>query len=203
MKQTGPLTTLFIDIGGVLLTNGWDHRARDLAAKTFHIEREEMENRHRLNFATYEIGKMTLEEYMRRVIFYQKRSFTPEQFQAFMFKQSSAFPEMIQLIKGFKLQHKLKVYALSNEGRELNAYRIQKFKLSSFIDTFISSSYVHLSKPDTDIYKLALDVSQAKLNQIVYIEDRLMFIEVAQSLGIPSIHHQNIESTRAQLEKFC
>jgi hypothetical protein len=27
------ITTLFIDIGGVLLTNGWDHLSRKLAAK--------------------------------------------------------------------------------------------------------------------------------------------------------------------------
>jgi putative hydrolase of the HAD superfamily len=89
MKRTIPITTLFLDIGGVLLTDGWVHEYRKLAARTFNLDLEEMENRHHLTFDTYEEGKLTLEEYLRRVVFYEERSFTPAQFRKFMFAQSS------------------------------------------------------------------------------------------------------------------
>ena len=98
MKRAIPITTLFLDIGGVLLTNGWDHHARKRAAANFKLKWAEMEDRHRLNFATYEEGKLTLEEYLRRVVFYQKRPFTRAQFRRFMFAQSKPYPEMIELV---------------------------------------------------------------------------------------------------------
>jgi putative hydrolase of the HAD superfamily len=197
-----PITALFIDIGGVLLTNGWDHASRELAAKTFDLNFEEMESRHRLTFDTYEMGKITLEEYIDRVVFYQPRSFSPNQFQEFMFAQSKAFPQMIELTSKIKAKHGLKVVVVSNEGRELNAYRIQKFKLDSFVDLFVSSSFVKLRKPDVDIFRIALDISQVPPNQVIYIEDRLLFVEVAEGLGIRSLHHRDYESTVTKLASF-
>ena len=134
-----PITTLFLDIGGVLLTDGWDHLARRRAAKKFKLEWTEMEYRHQLNFDTYEEGKLTLEEYLDRVIFYQKRPFTRAQFWRFMQAQSKSFPEMIKMIISLKVRHGLKIFVVSNESRELNAYRISKFKLGEFVDAFISS----------------------------------------------------------------
>jgi len=192
-------TTLFFDIGGVLLTNGWDHSERKLAAKTFGLDLEEMEERHALNFGTYEIGKLTLDDYLSRTVFYRKRSFTPAQFRAFMFAQSKPYPAMIALARKLKAKHGLKIVVVSNEGRELNAHRIRKFKLDGFVDAFISSCYVHLRKPDADIFRLALDVSQTPVERIVYIENTAMFVRVAQGLGIRSILHEGTESTRAAL----
>ena len=156
-----PITTLFLDIGGVLLTNGWDHQARKLAAKTFDLDLDEMEDRHHLTFDTYEVGKLTLKQYLSRVVFYQKRPFTPREFREFMFAQSKPFPQMIELVRKVKVRHGLKVAVVSNEGRELNTYRIRKFKLDGFVDSFISSCFVHVRKPDADIFRLALDIAQA------------------------------------------
>lgn len=98
MKKAAPITTLFLDIGGVLLTNGWDHQARQRAAANFQLEWPEMEERHHLTFETYEAGKLTLEEYLGRVVFYQERSFTRAQFRRFMFAQSKPYPEMIEAV---------------------------------------------------------------------------------------------------------
>jgi putative hydrolase of the HAD superfamily len=193
---------LFIDIGGVLLTNGWDRHARQRAADTFHLELEEMESRHNLNFDTYEIGKISLDDYLQRVIFYIKRPFTAEQFREFMFAQSQAFPKMIELISALKKKYSLKVAVVSNEGRELNAYRIQTFKLDQFIDFFISSSYVHLRKPDAEIYRIALDIAQVPVKEIIYIDDRPLFIEVAESLDIRGIRHIDVETTQKELERL-
>ena len=197
-----PITTLFLDIGGVLLTNGWDHRARKRAAANFKLEWAEVEDRHNLNFATYEEGKLALDEYLERVVFYQKRSFTRVQFRRFMFAQSKPFPEMIALIAQLKARYGLKIAVVSNEAREVNAYRIRKFKLGELVDSFVSSCFVHIRKPDADIFRLALDIAQTPIQQIVYIDNTAMFTEIAEGLGIRSIVHTDYESTCTKLASF-
>lgn len=201
MKRAGPVRALFLDIGGVLLTNGWDHRSRELAARTFGLDLEEMEGRHHLTFDTYEVGKISLEQYLSRVVFYRKRTFTRGRFRKFMFAQSRPFPRMIGLVRSLKARHGLKVAVVSNEGRELAEYRIREFGLGGFVDFFISSCFVRLRKPDEDIYRMALDIAQVEAGRVVYIEDRPMFVQAAQALGIRGIHHIGYESTRAALAK--
>lgn len=193
------ITTLFLDIGGVLLTNGWDRGIRVHASEKFGLEYQEMDERHHLTFDTYEEGKLSLDEYLDRVVFYQERSFSRDDFKAFMFAQSKPFPEMIDLMRGLKNQLGLQVAAVSNEGRELTVYRVQQFKLGMVIDFFVSSCFVHYRKPDADLYKIALDIAQVRPEQVVYIDDRPMFVEVAQGLGILGIIHKSYESTRKEL----
>ena len=202
MKKATAITCVFLDIGGVLLTNGWDHHARKRAATNFKLEWSEMEDRHELNFATHEEGKLTLEEYLGRVVFYQKRPFTRAQFQRFMFAQSKPYPEMIKLAAQLKVRHGLRIAVVSNEARELNAYRIRKFKLDGFVDSFISSCFVHLRKPDADIFRLALDIAQTPARQVVYIENTPMFVQIAEGLGIRTILHTDCKSTCAKLASF-
>src|SRR5271157_552584 len=200
MNPPFPITTLFLDIGGVLLTNGWDHNIRTRAAEKFGLEYEEMNERHHLTFDTYEEGKLSLDEYLNRVVFYQDRKFSREEFKAFMYAQSQPFPEMIELMHGLKLQYGLEVAAVSNEGRELTVYRVQQFKLGTIIDFFVSSCFVHYRKPDADIYRIALDIAQVRPDQVVYIDDKAMFVEVAQVLGIRGIIHSGYETTLKTLE---
>jgi HAD superfamily hydrolase (TIGR01509 family) len=202
MKRVIPITTLFLDIGGVLLTDGWDHHARKRAAANFKLELAEIEDRHHLTFDTYEEGKLSLEEYLGRVVFYQKRPFTRAQFRRFMFEQSKPFPEMIELVRRIKARYGLKIAVVSNEARELNSHRIRKFKLGGFVDFFISSCFVHLRKPDADIFRIALDIAQVPVEQVVYIENTPMFVQVAEGLGIRSILHTDYRSTCAKLALF-
>jgi putative hydrolase of the HAD superfamily len=199
MKRSAPITALFLDIGGVLLTDGWDHHARKRAATHFKVELAEMEDRHHLAFDTYEEGKLTLEEYLDRVVFYQKRSFTQAQFRRFMFAQSKPYPEMISLVAQLKVRHGLKIVVVSNEARELNAYRIRKFRLDRLVDSFVSSCFVHLRKPDADIFRLALDIAQAPARQVVYVDNTPMFVQISEGLGIRSILHTDYRSTCAKL----
>jgi putative hydrolase of the HAD superfamily len=199
MKRSTEIRTLFLDIGGVLLTDGWDHHARRRAAKNFKLDWAEVEARHHLTFDTYEEGKLTLEEYLGRVIFYQKRPFTRAQFQRFMFAQSKPYPQMIGLIAQLKARYGLDIVVVSNEARELNEHRIRKFKLEGLVDSFISSCFVHIRKPDIDMFRLALDISQAPARQVVYIENTLMFVQIAEGLGIRSILHTGYEPTRDKL----
>jgi putative hydrolase of the HAD superfamily len=161
-----------------------------------------MEDRHHLTFDTYEEGKLTLEEYLGRVVFYQKRPFTRAQFRRFMFAQSKPYPQMIELVAQLKARHGLEIVVVSNEARELNVHRIRKFKLDGLVDSFISSCFVHIRKPDRDMFRLALDISQAPTRQVVYIENTPMFVQIAEGLGIRSILHTDYASTRAKLASF-
>jgi len=200
-EKTG-IKFLFVDIGGVLLTDGWGRTFRELADKKFNLNPEDMETRHNQILDTYELGKLTIEEYLRWVVFYEERSFTPAQFQKFMFAQSKPYPKMIELVRRLKAKYGLKIVVVSNEARELNEYRIRKFKLDGFVDSFISSCFVHLRKPDADIFRLALDIAQAKAPQVVYIENTPMFVQIAEGLGIRSILHTDYGSTCAKLASF-
>ena len=202
MTDNPSITALFVDLGGVLLSNGWDRNSRRRAAAQFGLDFEDLDERHHLTFDTYEEGKLSLKEYLQRVVFCRERSFTMEEFQAFMFDQSLPYPEMLQLVRELKERYHLKVAAVNNEGRELSIHRIRQFSLTQLIDFFVSSCFVHYRKPDADIYRMALDLAQVAPEHVVYIEDRPMFVEVAEGLGIHGIHHTSYESTRAALASY-
>ena len=202
MKRAAPVTTLFLDVGEVLLTDGWDHLARHRAAKHFKLAWAEMEERQALVFETHEEGRMTFQEYLDWVVFYRKRPFTRSQFRDFIFAQSKPYPGMIELIARLKVRYGLKIVVVSNESREMNAYRIRAFKLDRLVDTFITSCFVHMRKPDVNIFRLALDIAQTPPARIVYIDNTPMFVQIAEGLGIRSILHVNLKSTCAKLSSF-
>lgn len=193
---------LFLDIGGVLLTNGWDRHARSSAIKKFNLEEEDVQERHHLTFDTYESGKLSLDQYLGRVVFFKERNFSKDDFKKFMFSNSKPFPDMINYIKDLKKKYNLRIFAVSNEGRELNDYRIKTFKLYEVFDGFISSSFVHFRKPDEDIFRVALDISQIPPENVVYVDDRDMFVEIAKSMGIKGVHHETLERTKQILNGF-
>ena len=196
------ISHLFIDIGGVLLTNGWDRHMRRDAAEKFGLDLENLNDRHKMSFDTYEEGKLNLDTYLNQVVFHEERPFTREDFKEFMFAQSKPKVEMINLVSALKWKHRLKTAAISNEGRELTVHRIKKFDLGAFIDFFVSSCFVHFRKPDPDMYNIALDISQAEPARSVYIDDRALFVEIAQGMGIHGIHHTDVESTRKRLKEL-
>jgi len=200
MKASLHISVLFLDIGGVLLTNGWDREMRRRAAEKFGLDLEEMNERHNLTFDTYERGLLSLDEYLRRVVFYQDRTLTPEQFKSYMFSQSQPIDNNIAVLRRIAHANGLKVGAVSNEGRELAVHRIRQFHLTELIEFFIISSFVRFRKPDVDIFRLALDIAQVSPEQAVYVEDRLMFVEVARELGIHSIHHETMDKTLRALD---
>lgn len=202
MPDKPAITAIFLDVGGVLLTNGWDHHARKRAAEAFGLDYDDMSERHNLTFDTYELGKISLDTYLQRVVFYTRRSFPIEDFKEFMLQQSQAYPEMIDLIRRLRKKYRLKIGVVSNEGREIMTYRIKKFNLSEFVDFFICSAFVNYRKPDTDIFRVALDVAQVRPEEIAFIEDRPMFVEVARGLGIHGLHHVDYERTRQALAEL-
>ncbi len=196
------ITTLFLDIGGVILTNGWDGPIRKRAADHFHLNFEEINERHHLTFDTYESGKISLEQYLDRVIFFEERIFSKAKFKDFMFRQSQPIPEMLGLFREIKKQHDLKIVTVSNEARELSDYRAETFDLRSLIDVFVVSCFVHLRKPDADIYRMAIDIAQVRPEQVLCIDDRAMFVAEAERLGIHGLHHTDYLSTHQKLQTF-
>jgi len=202
MKKAIEITCAFLDVGDVLLTDGWDHLARKRAAKHFKLEWADMEARHQLTFEVFEVGRLTLEEYLNLVVFYKKRGFTRNQFRQFMFEQSKPFPEMIDLVIELKQNLGLKIVIVSNESREVNAFRSRKFGLDKLSDCFVSSSFVHMRKPDTEIFKLALDLAQVRPGQVVFIDNTPMFVHIAEGLRIHGIVHEDYNSTRIKMSQL-
>jgi len=195
MNSSG-ITTLFLDIGGVLLTNGWDTALRKQTAEHFNVDYTELDHRHRVTYDTYEEGKMSLETYLRQIIFFEPRSFTTADVQNYILEQAEPYQDTIDLVQRLKAVYGLKIAVVSNEGREIAEDRIARFHLKDFVDFFIVSAFVHFRKPDLDIYRLALDVAHVQPEQVAYIEDRPLLCEVAAELGIHSVLNRSAAETR-------
>ncbi|MGZ3859141.1 MAG: HAD family hydrolase [Flavisolibacter sp.] len=200
--QPTVIKTLFLDIGGVLLTNGWGHESRQKAAEQFEFDYDEMNHLHEFIFNIYEIGRISLDEYLNTVLFYKPRAFTKEDFRAFMFSESRQLPHTLEWLVEWKKQTDVKIISINNEGRELNDYRIKKFGLHRCFDAFVSSCEVGMRKPDPGIFQLALGIAQVSVQECLYFDDRPMLVEAAKKAGIPAIQHSGFEAAREILEKY-
>ena len=196
------IKTIFFDIGGVLLSNGWGHESRQEAAKKFNLKLDEFEVLHQFIFNVYEIGKISLDDYLETAVFNHRRDFGKEEFKRFMFSQSLELPDFLAWLVEWKKNCGFSVFSLNNEGRELNAYRIEKFDLHRCFDGFISSCDVGVRKPDPRIYELAMGIAQAKPEECAYFDDRLMLVNAAKKYGIQSFHHEDFDSTKEILENL-
>lgn len=196
------IKTLFWDIGGVILTNGWDRYSRRAACDNFKLDWEEFQDRHDFSFSAFDAGHIGLHEYLDRTIFYRPRPFSREEFVAFMYAESKEYPETRAILKAAARTGKYFIATLNNEPLELNQHRIETFRLRDDFSMFFSSCYVHARKPDEAIFRVALDVTQHPPNQCVFIDDRPLNLEAPRRLGIHTIHHQNPEHLRAELRKL-
>ena len=194
------ITTLFWDIGGVIMTNGWDHNSRMDAAQTFGLDWEEYRERHDLSFPAFDAGQITLNQYLDRTIFYRPRSFTREEFTAFMFAQSKEYPETRAVLSDVARTGKYYVASINNEPREINQFRIEAFNLRKDFQAFFSSCYLNSRKPEEAIYRIALEVSQRPSENSVFIDDRSLNLENPRRLGMHVIHHQNAKQLREDLK---
>lgn len=191
------IRALFWDVGGVLLNNAWDHEERDLAITRFGIDRDEFEARHKEIVPAFEQGRMGLDEYLDRSVFYQARSFSREEFKRFMFSLSKSKPGVLEIARG--LAGKYFMATINNESRELNRYRIETFGLADLFDLFVSSCFVGLRKPDERIYRLALDLSQRKAEECCFIDDRAENVEAAAKVGMRTVLMKGAEQLRRKL----
>lgn len=202
IKDSSHIEAVFIDIGGVLLTNGWGHESRQKAAKVFGFDYEEMNALHTFIYNVFEIGSISLDQYLNTVLFYKSRDFSKEEFKNFMYAQSVELPQLLPWIKSWKKRTQLSVFALSNESRELNDYRIEKFQLHELFDGFFSSCYLGFRKPDPRIFHTAMRIAQVNTSQCIYIDDRELLVNFAKNMGINSIQHTSFEETKQILENL-
>jgi putative hydrolase of the HAD superfamily len=193
------ITTLFWDIGGVILTNGWDRNSRRDAATAFNLDWEEFQDRHELSFPAFDSGQLSLNEYLDRTLFYRKRPFSREEFTAFMFAQSKEYPEARSVLSAAARTGKYLIGSINNEPFELNQFRIEAFHLRSDFLVFFSSCYVRSRKPEETIYRVALEVTQRAPAQCIFIDDRLLNLESPRRLGMNVIHYENPQQLRSEL----
>jgi putative hydrolase of the HAD superfamily len=193
------ITTLFWDIGGVILTNGWDHNSRQEAVAAFHLDEKDFRERHDLCFPAFDAGQISLNEYLNRTLFYKPQPFTPEEFTAFMFAQSREYSDTRAILDDAARSGKYFIASINNEPRELNQYRIEAFHLRRDFQAFFSSCYVNVRKPEEAIYRIALEVTQRPSENCAFIDDRALNLENPRRLGMQVIHHQNAVQTRIDL----
>jgi len=201
-SRLSQITTLFFDIGGVILTNGWDSVARRAAISRFQLDFQEFERRHLIANPAFERGEMTLEEYLEQTVFYSKRTFSLKDFEEFMYTQSQEMPESLEFVRRIAHSSRYTVATISNEGAEINAYRIAKFSLSDIFAAFFSSCYVGIRKPDVEIYEMAMHVLQRGADESIFIDDRAENIEGARKAGMNTIEFKNVAQLATELKKF-
>lgn len=199
-KKSG--IVIFFDIGGVLLSNGWGHESREKAAEKFGIDYKKMDYLHSFIFNIYEIGKITLDDYLDWVVFNEPRDFSKVDFKTFMFSQSVELPDMLQWLKKWKAATGYTILSVNNEGRELNQYRIKTFGLHECFDGFISSCEVGMRKPDPGIFLLATGIAQLPPRDCFYFDDRQVLVKAAANCGLNSHLHKDFETTRSILESI-
>ncbi len=196
------IKALFWDVGGVLLTNAWDRTQREAALQRFQLDREEFADRHELVVSSFERGKISLDEYLERTVFYRPRPFSRDEFKNFMYGLSQPDAGALQLASRLARSGRYLMGTINNESRELNQYRIEKFGMRSIFKVFVSSCYVGLRKPEEGIYRLALDVTQQVPEECCFIDDRALNLEVAQRLGMQTIEMDHVEQLIAELQKL-
>jgi putative hydrolase of the HAD superfamily len=196
------IAAIFWDVGGVLLTNAWDHTERARALAQFHLDEADFRARHEALVSCFERGEIGLDEYLNRTVFYKPRPFSREEFRDFMFSLSQPLPDSLQLARELAKSGKYLMGTINNESTDLNLYRIEKFGLREIFTLFVSSCYVGLRKPETGIYKLALDITQKKPQECCFIDDRPVNIEAAAHLGMNTILMQSAVQLRSELQKL-
>jgi len=196
------INALFWDVGGVLLTNAWDRKQREAALAQFNLDVTEFQDRHEMVVSSFERGKITLDEYLDRTIFYRPRTFTKEQFCKEMYALSKPNADVLYLAKGLAKTRRYQMATINNESRELNLYRIQSFGLQEIFSLFVSSCYVGLRKPEGGIYRLALEITHNKPEECCFIDDRSLNLEAAAHLGMHAIHMKDAAQLESELKNL-
>ena len=188
------ISTLFFDIGGVILTNGWDNTAREEAAKKFQIDFDEFEKKHQDYFEEFEKGNLSLVGYLDKTIFYTKRKFTRFEVIKHMQSVSQAHDKSIEILQKLSAQNKYYIASINNESYELNLYRIKKFDLEKYFSAFFSSCFLKLRKPDAEIYQNTLNILHKDPSECIFIDDREENIEGAKKVGLNAFHLDNVNN---------
>lgn len=196
------ISAILWDVGGVLLSNAWDRAQRRRALQHFGLDEVEFEDRHEMLVSSFERGKITLEDYLQRTVFYRPRSFTAEDFRNFMFSLSQPCQDTLELAKSMARSCDYLMVTVNNESTELNLYRIKSFGLRNIFDVFLSSCFVGLRKPEDGIYRLALDIMQRPAEECCFVDDRPLNLDAASRFGMHTIRVESTPQLRQELQKL-
>ena len=196
------ISAIFWDVGGVLLTNAWDHAQRKKVLVQFNLDEEEFQDRHEMLVSSLERGKITLDQYLDRTVFYRERSFTRDQFKEAMYSLSKPDSAVLEIARRLAASGKYLMGTINNESKELNAYRIENFGLREIFDLFLSSCFVGLRKPEEGIYQLALGLTQKLPEQCCFIDDRPLNVDAARHLGMRAVEMRGADQLRQELRKL-
>ncbi len=196
------ISAIFWDLGGVLLTNAWDRAQRERALAQFQLDPVEFGDRHEMVVSSFERGKISLDEYLDRTVFYRPRPFGHDTFKEFMFSLSQAQPGALELARKLAQSGKYFMSTINNESTELNRYRIETFGLRKIFSLFVSSCFVGFRKPEEGIYRLALEVTQRSPESCCLIDDRALNLEAAKRLGMHTIEMETVGQLQQELEKL-
>jgi putative hydrolase of the HAD superfamily len=195
-----PFDVILFDVGGVLLTNGWDHGERAAAMEHFHLDRAAFETRHLAPYDAWERGAIPMKAYLDTTVFYEPRSFSHDEFFVYMLTQSKILPDgALGILGELAASDKCMLGALNNEARETNEYRFGKFGLRAHFKVALSSCYLGLRKPDLAIYKRALDILGRPAERILFIDDREENVAGAAVAGMKTIRFQGADALRREL----
>jgi putative hydrolase of the HAD superfamily len=198
------ISALFWDVGGVLLSDAWDREQRQRTLKQFGMDEDEVEfeSRHEMLVSSFERGKISLQDYLERTVFYRPRSFTIEVFTQHMLSLSQPYPDTLRLAKELTQSGRYLMSTINNESKELNLFRIQTFGLREIFSLFVSSCFVGLRKPEEGIYRLALEITQKLPGECCFVDDRPLNLDSASKLGMHVIQTKNAEQLRGDLQKL-
>jgi putative hydrolase of the HAD superfamily len=196
------IRAIFWDVGGVLLTNAWDRSGRMAALEHFRLDEEEFHSRHEMLVSSFERGKISLDEYLERTVFYHNRPFTRDEFRDYMFELSRPMPEVLAFARALANSGRYFMGTINNESRDLNMHRIEKYGLREIFPLFVSSCFVGLRKPENGIYRLAIDLTQINPQECCFIDDRALNLESAAQLGMRTIQMQTLEQLQEELGKL-
>lgn len=196
------IRAIFWDVGGVLLTNAWDHTQRMAALEHFRLDEKEFHARHEMVVSSFERGKISLDEYLQRTVFYRNRSFTLDEFRDYMLSLSQPMPETLAFARSLASSGKYFMGTINNESRELNLYRIEQYGLREVFRLFVSSCFVGLRKPESGIYRLAIEITQIDPHECCFIDDRALNLECAANLGMRTIQMRGVEELKTELREI-
>jgi putative hydrolase of the HAD superfamily len=196
-----PFDVILFDVGGVLLTNGWDHIQRTVVLEQFHLDIDAFEARHARPYDAWERDLVTTREYLDATVFYEPRDFTPDEFFAAICAQSVPLPNGgLGILRELASSGKYMLGCLNNEARETNEYRLQLYGLREVFAVAFSSCYLGLRKPEPAIYGRAIDMLGKPAERILFIDDRQENTAAAMAAGMKAIHFDGAEKLREELE---
>lgn len=205
LQRGEDIRTIFWDIGGVLLTNGWDAHQRAGVLNSLGVDLLAYEAMHdRANFY-WERGLITARDFFEQTVLETnpQLGLTFEALWEWVCGESRVLhPGSFEILAALQRSGQYRLATLNNESRELNEYRLDAFELRAYFDYFVCSGYVHEMKPLPGIYRAAIDISGWPAHTALFIDDKQENCDGAEALGMRAIRFVSPEQLQQDLAQL-